>query len=288
MQRFSKEFKLKAARAWFHIGGALAPRLTAKIAYGAFFTRPFKHKPLPSDLDLIGKAQIIDTIFEHKRMRGYIWGDGQKTVLLAHGWSSHALTMRKFIPLLLECGFRVVAFDAPAHGNSEGIHTTGIQYRRFLNELLLKYEPYAIIAHSLGGICALCELVTTSIQVEKVVTLAVPITSTIMVSQFLTQARLHHHAHPYFDNYVGRKLGVDHSQFDLCQMYPNGIDYQGMIVHDTKDNLIPFTESIKLAKIWPKATVLTTNGLDHSGILKDKNVVKTIVDYISSDIPNKT
>lgn len=45
----------------------------------------------------------------------YAWGEGP-AVLLVHGWSSHTGCMAGFVDPLLERGFRVVAFDAPAHG----------------------------------------------------------------------------------------------------------------------------------------------------------------------------
>lgn len=282
MPRISVEFKLKAVKAWFHIGGALTPKLAARIAYGAFFTRPFKHKPLPSDLPLIRESEVINLKFEHKNIRGYSWGNSDQVVLLAHGWSSHALTMRKFVLPLVHQGFSVIAFDAPAHGNSEGTHASGMQYRRFLHQVFVSYKPKVVIAHSLGGICTLAELaITPEVKVEKVVTIAAPITSTIIIQQFLSTAKLHRHAYPHFDAFVERKLGIDHNQFDLAQVYPHGIPYEGMIVHDSRDNLIPFTESIKLANIWPQAKVLTTHGLDHSGVIKDSEVIDAIVHLVT-------
>ena len=281
MVKISQEFKLKAIKTWFRFGGAVTPRLVARVAYGVFFTRPFRHKPLPSDVELISQAHIAEINFENRRLRGYVWGDGERVVLLAHGWSSHALTMRRFIQALTKQGFKVIAFDAPAHGNSEGVRTNGMQYRRFLHKLVLQYQPYAIIAHSLGGICTLSELPQIKdFKVAKVITLAMPVTSTIMVQRFLEQATLHHLAYSHFERYVERRMGIDHNNFDLQQIYPDGISYNGLIVHDTRDSVIPYTEGAKLSQLWPSATMLTTHGLDHSGILKDNQVVEQIVQFI--------
>ena len=41
-------------------------------------------------------------------------------MLLAHGWGGYAAQMRGFVPHLLRAGFRVIAYDQPAHGLSEG------------------------------------------------------------------------------------------------------------------------------------------------------------------------
>ena len=279
--KFSKVLKLKAATTWFKVGGAVTPRLAARLAYVTFFIHPFRHKPLPSDVAMLSQANVLDINFENRNIRGYSWGDGDKAVLLVHGWSSHALTMSKFIQPLLDCGFKVIAFDAPAHGNSEGKRTGGQKYRRFIRVLLDEYEPYAIIAHSLGAICTLCELAEPHVKVKKVVVLATPVTSTMMVHQFLEKARLHSSAHKHFDNFIQHKLGIEHHQFDLSLIYPDGIPYAGMIVHDANDMLIPFTESVKLAQIWPQAKILTTHGLDHSGILSDTGVVDSVISFIT-------
>ena len=67
MVKISQEFKLKAIKTWFRFGGAVTPRLVARVAYGVFFTRPFRHKPLPSDVELISQAHIAEINFENRR-----------------------------------------------------------------------------------------------------------------------------------------------------------------------------------------------------------------------------
>ena len=254
------------------------------ISLIVFFTKPFRHKPLPSDVELIAQAKIQELDFENKRLRGYIWGEGAKVVLLAHGWSSHALTMRRYISALIRRGFKVVAFDAPAHGNSEGVRTTGMQYRRLLHQLVLEFKPDAIIAHSLGGICILSELAQVpGANSIKIVTLAIPVTSTQMVRRFLEQARLHHLAYSHFERNVQRRMGINHTQFDLERIYPDGIPYPGLIVHDTHDTVIPYTEAVKLSGLWPQAKFITTHNLDHSGVLKDMHLVEQVVEFITTE-----
>ena len=41
-------------------------------------------------------------------------------MLLAHGWGGHAAQMRGFVFPLLSAGYRVIAYDQPAHGVSDG------------------------------------------------------------------------------------------------------------------------------------------------------------------------
>src|SRR5262249_10337057 len=51
------------------------------------------------------------------------WGSGPR-VLLVHGWGGHAGRLSAFVAPLLDAGFGVVSFDAPAHGISEGRFAT--------------------------------------------------------------------------------------------------------------------------------------------------------------------
>ena len=65
------------------------------------------------------------------------WGSGPR-VLLVHGWGGNAARLRHFVAPLVEAGFGVAAFDAPAHGLSHGsfatlpdfIETVGLVARR--------------------------------------------------------------------------------------------------------------------------------------------------------------
>ncbi len=280
----SREFKLKTIKYLFKIGGKITPKLIARFAYGSFFARPFRNKPLPSDTDLIQLSQVLNLKFENKNMRGYCFGNGAKVVLLAHGWSSHALTQRKLIMrLLAEKDYTIYTFDAPAHGNSDGITTNGMQYRRFLHKLISIYKPIIVVAHSLGGICTLTELpFIDNCSVNKVITLAIPVTSQMMVSKFIEQANLPTTTHHHFENIVQKIMKIDHNKFNLKRLYPNGIPYNGLIIHDTNDNVIPYTEGVKLAKIWPTAKFITTHNLDHSGVLKDDHLISQLVDFIKS------
>ena len=49
------------------------------------------------------------------------WGSRDApAVLLAHGWGGNAAQMRPFVFPLLQAGYRVIAYDQPAHGVSDG------------------------------------------------------------------------------------------------------------------------------------------------------------------------
>jgi len=75
----------------------------------------------------------------------------EKTIVLVHGFHSRALFMGAFVQPLVDQGFRVIAFDFPAHGRSPGRYFhVGIGVAA-LEALYLETGPWhGVVAHSLG------------------------------------------------------------------------------------------------------------------------------------------
>ena len=81
-------------------------------------------------------------------------GTGE-TILLTHGWSG---SCTQFIPLMekiANSGYRAVAFDHYAHGQSDGKYANLPLFIKGLDAALAKYNPQCIISHSMGTVAAL-------------------------------------------------------------------------------------------------------------------------------------
>jgi Alpha/beta hydrolase family len=129
---------------------SLDPERSARLAK-RFFCTPNKHKYLPKAHELerlrSGRTRQI------AGLTATIWGENQEaTTLLVHGWQRHRASLSAFIDPLLEHNHRVVAFDAPAHGDSIGRETNPSMYADAINTIGGEFGPLkAIIGHSLGG-----------------------------------------------------------------------------------------------------------------------------------------
>ncbi len=98
--------------------------------------------------------------------------DGDRCVVLLHGWGSSVSFFHQQIPMLEKAGFRVVAFDAEGHGQSEkaklmtidditaNTRDNIIRDLRDLGKLLHLPPRIGLIGHSLvgGGIAQLCAI----------------------------------------------------------------------------------------------------------------------------------
>ncbi len=76
--------------------------------------------------------------------------------MLVHGWTSEAAFMTAFMEPLRRSGLRVVAFDFPAHGLSEGRRTNLADCARSMLAVCDHFGTIdAVVAHSFGGFVSL-------------------------------------------------------------------------------------------------------------------------------------
>src|SRR5262245_44887536 len=107
----------------FATSSFLFPDLAGAWAERVFLTPPRARDAAASALDLIDARS---TLLEHRGRSIVMWGWGSRdapAVLLAHGWGGYAAQMRRFVFPLLAAGYRVIAYDQPAHGVSDGTLT---------------------------------------------------------------------------------------------------------------------------------------------------------------------
>src|SRR5882724_10460669 len=128
----------------------LAPDLAGAWAERLFLTPP-KPQLETTALDLID-ARSSSLVHKGRQIAVWEWGWKSReapAVLLAHGWGGHTAQMRAFVFALLAAGYRVIGFDQPAHGLSEGRLTSLVDFADVLASVATRYGPVqALIAHS--------------------------------------------------------------------------------------------------------------------------------------------
>lgn len=216
-----------------------------------------------------------------QRIPLYSWGQGP-IILLVHGLSGRASQMGEFVQPLLEKGYRVVAFDTPAHGNADGKHTVLPEIAEAVQKVADHLGPLkGIIAHSIGAAATSIAL-SQSIKVEKVVNISSPedlsgylirlarvIGFSRKVSK-MTQEKLESQSGFSFEGARGLSIAPH-------------MDIPALFIHDEKDRLVPFEEGARLAKIWPGAQLEKTVGLGHSRILRNLEVIAMTTAFLVQD-----
>src|SRR5881394_4412043 len=153
----------------FAASALLFPELAGAWAERLFLTPP-RTGGGAAALDLIdARASFVE--HHGRQIATWRWGENAApAVILAHGWGGHAAQMRAFVFPLLGAGFRVIAYDQPAHGVSEGKLTGLPDFADLLTDLSWHHGgARAFIGHSLGAAAGALALATGRVRFEKVV-----------------------------------------------------------------------------------------------------------------------
>jgi pimeloyl-ACP methyl ester carboxylesterase len=262
--------------------GYLMPELSAKVAYRLFSTPRVRARHKVSD-PLLESARIFEFMYGKQLLKGYEWGYGGRTVLLVHGWESRGTALRTFVPPLLEKGFRVVAFDGPAHGNSGGRRTNLIHFggavRAILNQI---GGAYGIITHSFGGASTVFALssLQPSLSAEKLVLIGVPNRIEKVLRDAIATLNVPPPAARRFLRHMEKKVNAPLHHISLSHTGKHIKVKQALIVHDKQDQVVPLSEAQAIFDSWNNASLLISDGLGHYRLMKDPSLVQRVADFM--------
>lgn len=270
---------------------AVSPRWGASIALPLF---AYVSKPRPVHVDdepTMSRALRRTTRVAGVDRRGvdvvvYEWGTGPRTVVLAHGWNGRASQFATLVRELVAEGYRVVAFDAPAHGDSAGRRTYLVDWVDVLTQLQGRYGRFAaVVGHSFGGLGSLVS-VAGGIEAERVVTVSSPADAELLLAQFQTMLG-------YSDGvtreltalFARRYFPADQDPFAwlsaVRRPLPQGTPL--LVVHDERDGMVPFDEAARIAGANAGSISLTTTGLGHSRILRADALLDAVLEFVTTD-----
>lgn len=274
---------LRALRSGFKMIGTVAPRTAGRLAYSLFQT-PLKRTPPKTKHRLMQQAQREMLPFGNGRLATYRWANDGPTVLLVHGWESNASRWLPLIPKLLQAGLAVVAFDAPAHGESSGRQLPFNVYGEAIETVSRRYGPLkALIAHSFGVVGSTFYLSQTPSQPpERLVYACGPNRALDVLEGFSQIINLPPKSLPHTLDALQAHAGMPLPEISVAQMMKN-MPIPGLIVHDTEDRIVPYSTSQALAAGWPQAELVTTSGLGHRRILRDEKVLERISNFVVNE-----
>lgn len=272
---------LKFIRNGFRMLDAVTPHLAGRIAARMFLTP--RKRPISKRAQKI-MAQAQQGVAQHgsRSLATYSWENDGPTILLVHGWGSNASGMRGFIRPLLQQGFRVVAFDAPAHGRSEGRQTNFLDYGGAIQSAVRELGPvYGIICHSFGASSTLYTLSRDpSFQVQKVVSIAAPSRLVEIVHAWTGFMGASDSMQTRMMQSIVDRVGIPIDRLQVETAVSN-LNVPGLIIHDRQDNVAAFENAEAIAKNWQTAQLVATEGLDHRGPLQDRKVIRQTVEFLA-------
>lgn len=276
--------ELKLMRTGFQVLGAVAPGITGRIALSLFLT-PRKRSMSTKAQPIMNQATQMIITHGSRQLATYVWeGDGP-TILLVHGWESDASRMRGFVRPFLAQGFRVVAFDAPAHGRSGGRQTNFIDYSGAIQTVIQTIGPVQfIIAHSFGAAATLFTLVREpNLSVERVVSIGAPSRLQDMIDSWATFVGMSRESVQEMQRKLVDRVGLPVTWLTV-ETAVSHLTIPGLIIHDREDSVVAYTNAEAIHRQWTTSTLFTTQGLDHRGPLHDREVLHQVMAFLTQPL----
>mgnify|MGYP001611974951 CR=1 FL=1 len=268
----------------FGILSKLFPRFAANWAF-QIFTKPRVKATHKTSDEVLESARIFEFLHGTNLLKGYEWGAGERTILLVHGWESRGTAMRSFVPGLLAAGYRVVTFDAPAHGDSAGERTNLPEYASAVRAFIKKVGGVeSIVTHSFGGAAAVYALahLDDAIEIEKLVLIAAPASTQKVVHHFVKLVNLSGKAYAIFRNNLRQKMrNLPFEQADIKHGLEKVKVKEVLIVHDKTDPSVSFESAEEIFERYDHVSLLVTHGFGHYKLMKQPEVIEPVVRFVA-------
>ena len=204
------------------------------------------------------------------------------TVVLVHGLNTNLGSMVPLAQDLVEHGFTVVLFDAPAHGEASGITTDPNEIRDVLRMIARQLgEIHAFVGHSLGAFWTLYAW-NDECRAETLVSIAAPSTYRFLVDGFV---QLHQVSSEIAEGIVadmekrfGESVWTEFSPAELV----GRLDVPGLIVHGGSDTRIPPAHAQHIKAMWSGAQVEILAGAGHFDVLGSPALRQLVTGFVEA------
>jgi pimeloyl-ACP methyl ester carboxylesterase len=277
----------------------IAPRLAGRLAFKAFCTPPRSQqganrgagvKPVTERLS---GAERISVPFPCGSVAAYVFDPAASdaagpppTVILLHGWTGEAAFMGAFVAPLLRAGFRVVAYDLPAHGRSSGAELNVPIGVASLVAVARVFGPvHAIVTHSFGGSIAMAALAGTvpaqpRVAAQRLAMVCPPSSLTVVTRQFGATIGLGQRGQAALERRIHSVAGTPVTAFEGAEQLGR-IGLPTLLVHCRDDKELGFHHAQALAAAGPFVRLEAMQGLGHRRILQSRMVAALVADFVA-------
>lgn len=266
-------------RTAFRTVGSVAPGVAARWAE-TIFCRPPRHESRPAEEAFLATGKRITVKSGNRDLAVWTWDKGP-SVVLTHGWGGRAGRFSALAGALVQAGFGVILFDAPAHGASMGEQASLPEFARALRDVADALGPvHGLIGHSLGG-AALSLAMRDGLRAERAVLLAPPADVVLFSDAFAEHLRIPSRARDVMRQNLETRLQFRFEELHIPTL-ARSMSASALIIHDLEDTDVPFAHGEEIARAWPGAELFSTTGLGHRAILRDPGVVRRAVDFLAA------
>lgn len=270
---------------------AVSPQLAAQLAVRAMF-RTTRRRPDAFETAVSERAERLRIEGPHGAIAVQRWGQGP-LVVLVHGWNGRGSQLGAFVEPLVQAGFRVVAFDAPGHGGSDGNSSSMVRFADAFDAVVDAMKPFfqplaAVIAHSMGGAAVTFALSRARERYEpgsgspRLVFIAPPTDVRDFVTTVSSELGLSPRTQGALESELERRVGKRMEDLHAVRLAKT-MTLPLLVLHDEQDRAVPIDCGVSLAQAWPGAQLKKTRGLGHNRILRDPDTVAAAVAYVKGE-----
>ncbi len=254
-----------------------------KKVYQAFFS-PSQYEVKSVDREIIERGNNYRIPFDGGELAATSWGDSGPTVLLMHGWGGARAQMTGFVAPLLSAGYRVVAYDQPAHGESDGKMTNLIEIAPTMSLVMKREGEFdAVIAHSFGTLITSYALVNLNFPPpSKLIYFGAFNRLLDSLPRFQVLANLPDEVMDGLSAAIDENFGKNVLDAIVNETLVPQINIPALMFHDTADNVTPVEDSRAIARVWKNAQFVETDGLGHRGALQSKEIHEQVVTFLKN------
>ncbi len=279
-----KQLLIFSIRVYLNTLAWVAPKKAGNKGF-YLFCNPRRRPVKPHHMEFLDTAEKFTIDYAGKKVQGYKWGNGEKKLLLVHGWESHSYWWKNIVSALSKEKFTIYSIDAPGHGLSEGTYINIPHYSGLIEKMILEHEGfYAILGHSLGSFSSIYTMHRAPhLAVSKLVMMAAPGEAKEWVDFYQTFLGLSDRTMNEIGKIFVDKLGKSPDYFSLKE-FAKTMTRPGLIIHDTEDKEAPYQYALAAHKNWPNSAMITTNGLGHN--LKSLELIKEVEAFLDQVLFN--
>ncbi len=262
----------------------MAPALAARAA-GALFRLAPRRRTSDFERQVLGAGRLRFLKTTSGRLATWRWGDGP-AILLVHGWGSRGARLGSFVEPIVAAGCAAVTFDAPGHGESAGRLSSLPQFLEALSAVASSYGPVrAVVAHSMGGAAAALAM-ARGLRAERAVFLAPAAHPGDFSRRFAEMLAISPAVRELMEQRLERKFGFRWDEFDVPPRVTS-LAMPLLVFHDRDDTDVAWTDGDSIARAWPGAQLVTTQGLGHRRIVHDPQVVSQAVSFLFEEVVSR-
>jgi len=257
------------------------PEVLGELAASVFLHPLRNTRRMPRELGYLATARRLVLHTSEGELAAWEWGGTERPLVgLLHGWEGHAAQLGALAAPLVAAGFRVLAFDAPGHGDSPGEECSAPLVGRLVVAMQAQVgEFFALAAHSMGCAAAAMAAVNGA-PVRGMVFLAPPLSQLDRVERMGRRMEIGPEVAGFFQAAVARRTGM---RFEEADMFPvaDRAPCPLLALHDPADDSTDYAATERFVARWRGARLVPCPGRGHYRLLFTPEVVRQGVEFIA-------